>query len=259
MDKIELVTLTPDNISEYGFCGFKKPSKTEGYQKKHEWIKKQFLNGMRFKVIQSEIDGTIASIEYIPGEYSWRAVNAKGYMVIHCLMSYVKKHQKKGYGALLINDCMEDALKNKMNGVAVVTSGDSFMADKEIFHKNGFVSVDSAPPKYNLLVKKINIDADDPKFYGDWDKKSTKYSKGLTIIYSDQCPMISKWVYEIFESSKELGITTHMIKLDDYKQAQQIPSPYGTFAILQDGKLLYDRPISGGSFAYAMSKILKKK
>ena len=258
MDKIEIVDITSDNISEYGFCGFKKPSKTEGYQKKREWMNKQFRNGMRFKVLQSKSDGTIAFIEYIPGEYSWRAIDAKGYMVIHCVMSYVKKYQKKGYGTLLLNSCVEDAMKNNMDGVAVVTSGDSFMADNKLFIKNGFVSVDSAPPKFELLVKKFKNKSESPKFKGGWDSKIQKYPSGLTIIYSDQCPMVYKWVDEMVKSSEELGLTANVVELKNCKEAQQSPSAYGTFAIMYNGKLMASRPISGGSFAYAMEKIIKK-
>lgn len=221
-------------------------------------MEKQLLNGMRFKVIHSKIDGTIAFIEYIPGEYSWRAIDAKGYMVIHCIMSYVKKYQKKGYGSLLLNACFEDAIANDMNGVAVVTSGDSFMADKNIFTKNGFISVDSAPVKFELLVKKYKNEAENPKFTGDWDNKIKKYSTGLTIIYSDQCPMIYKWVNEMITSSKMLGLTPNVIELKNSMEAQISPSAYGTFAIIYNGKLIASRPISGGSFAYAMEKILKK-
>ena len=258
MDNIEIIDITSDNLSEYGFCGLKKPSKTEGYKKKREWMMKQFQNGMRFKVIQSKIDGTIAFIEYIPGEYSWRAIDAKRYMVIHCLMSYVKKYQKNGNGSLLINACLEDAISNNMDGVAVVTSGDSFMADKDIFLKNGFISVDSAPPEFELLVKRFNNKSDYPKFKGDWDNKINKYKKGLSIVYSDQCPMIIKWVNEMVEYSKDSGIITNAIELKNCKEAQNSPSAYGTFAIIYNGRLIASRPISGGSFIYKMQKLLSQ-
>lgn len=42
-EKIEIIDITANNITEYGFCGFKKPSKTEGYQKNGNGWKNSFL------------------------------------------------------------------------------------------------------------------------------------------------------------------------------------------------------------------------
>jgi hypothetical protein len=40
---------------------------------------------MRIKLILT-IDGKQAGfLEYIPGEYTWRVINAPGYLVIHCI------------------------------------------------------------------------------------------------------------------------------------------------------------------------------
>ena len=82
-------------------------------------------------------------IEYIPGEFAWRAVDAKGYMFIHCLW-VVGKSKGKGFGEILLNECIEDAKKQKMNGVAVLVSDDNWMANKKIFLKNGFEIVEES-------------------------------------------------------------------------------------------------------------------
>ena len=39
-------------------------------------------------------------IEYVPGEYAWRGVNAEGYMFIHCIWIAANKHRKQGLGSL---------------------------------------------------------------------------------------------------------------------------------------------------------------
>ena len=82
----------------------------------------------------TEENGTQGLIEYIPGEYCWRPVDAKGYMFIHCIFSGFKRVYKgKGYGSLLIDECINDAKKQGMLGVAVVTREGGFMADERIF------------------------------------------------------------------------------------------------------------------------------
>lgn len=73
---------------------------------------------MRVKILYED-ERSAGFIEYIPGEFAWRAVKAQGYMVIHCLW-VVGKSKKKGYGSRLLNDCVTDAREMGMHGVAMV-------------------------------------------------------------------------------------------------------------------------------------------
>lgn len=88
------------------------------------------------------------------GEKAWRPVAARGYLVIHCLLVN-RKHQGKGLATLLLESCLSDAKESKCEGVAVVTSSDSFMAKRDLFLNAGFVSVEISTP-YELLVKKFH-------------------------------------------------------------------------------------------------------
>jgi len=93
-------------------------------------------------------------IEYIPGEYCWRPVEAGGYLFIHCIfVGFKREYKGKGYASLLVDDCVLDAKKDNKLGVAVITRKGSFMAVKELFIKNGFEAIDTAPPDFELLVK----------------------------------------------------------------------------------------------------------
>jgi hypothetical protein len=61
-------------------------------------------------------------LEYIPGKYSHRPVDAEGYMFIHCIfVGFKNEYKGKGYASSLIDECIKDAKKAKMQGVAVVT------------------------------------------------------------------------------------------------------------------------------------------
>ena len=133
-------------------------------------------------------------IEYIPDEYSWRPVEAKGYMFIHCIfVGFKHAYKGKGYGSLLVDACLKDARKENVYGVAVVTREGPWMAGKKIFEKKVLKSLIQLHLILNYL-QKINKNAPTPKFKGNWEKKLSKHSKGLTIFRSDQCPPLAKWI-----------------------------------------------------------------
>ena len=256
---IKIINTNADNIGEYGFCGYKN-IKQEGYKRKIDWLKQRFTEGMRFKILYSAKDGSPGFIEYIPGKYTWRAVAANGYMVIHCIMIMKREYKGKGYGSLLLNECIQDAKKENMHGIAVVTRKGTWMAGKELFVKNRFQLADAAPPDFELLVKKFNTSAPSPKFKGDWGKRLSQYSSGLTIIRSDQCPYLAKSVKEIIETAQEkYGIKAKIVELKNCGEAQRAPCAYGIFSIVYNGILVADHPISNKRFMNIMDKELRRE
>lgn len=255
MNSIEIIDINPSNIAEYGISCIKNP-KHEGYQQKLNWLKNRFPEGLKMKILYSQAEGSIGFIEYIPGEYSWRAIEADGYMVIHCLWVIHKKYQRKGYASLLVKECIQDAEKEKKYGVAVVTSKGPWLAGKELFLKNGFEPIDQAPPYFELLVKKLRK-GPLPAFKKDWEKKLSKYSSGLTLIYAHQCPSNAKAAKELRQTARELEMNLNLIELTNCVEAQNAPSPYGVFNLIFNGKLLADHYISKKRFTNIMTKEVK--
>jgi len=92
----EITDLTPQNIDEGVFCYMSK-RKTVGYARKLAWEEKRLAERMHIRFCNS--GGGRGFIEYIPGEYAWRAVNAPGYMVIHCIWN-VRKNRGNGLSQL---------------------------------------------------------------------------------------------------------------------------------------------------------------
>ena len=248
--------MTPKDAGKVPLCGHKDPSK-EAYRHKFQWITKSMSEGLKAKMLKTQDEGIVGYIEYVPGERAWRAVNSDGYMFIHCI--YMEARCKgKGYGTLLIEDCLKDAGKANMNGVAVVTREGTFMVGKELFLKNGFEEVEEAAPDFSLLVKKFKKSALTPSFKGQWDKKRKKFGKGLTIITSGQCPQNVKMVKDIAEIAKDrYGIKPRIVEYKSYRQAQNAPWPYAISGVLYDGKLVADHPISGTRFRLIMEKELR--
>jgi GNAT superfamily N-acetyltransferase len=258
MDKISIIDMTPDNIGMYGVCSY-KDTRQEGFWRKIEWMKARQAEGLRVKTLYSEAGKTQGMIEYIPGEYCWRPVIAPGYMFIHCIFVGFKKDYKgKGYGTQLLNECIGDARKANMHGVAVVARDGTWMAKKEFFLKNGFAVVDTAPPDFQLLALRFDDGAPVPCFAADLDKKPASYGDGLTILRSDQCPTLAKSVREISETAEKVyGIRPRIVELNDCKAAQASPCPFGTFCIIYDGKIVAHAPISNTRFKNIMNKVMK--
>ncbi len=255
MDEVQIIDTTPDNVLEYGVCGYKNIKKP-GLIEKVGWLKTHFSEGVRIKTLYSGKDGTQGMIEYIPSEYGWRPVDAGGYMLIRCIFVGFRKACKgKGYGWLLLEACLDDAAKARMNSVAVVTRKGSFMAGKEIFRKYGFETVDAAAPDFELLAKRLRGHEPTPRFKGNCEKKLRRYGTGLTIRRVDQCPYSVKNVAEIVETAKRAyGLEPRVVDLRSCLEAQDSPCPFGTFCILHGGEVIADHPISNTRFINIMNK-----
>ena len=232
---VEIIAVDATNVAQHGFLCYKSKPKSEGYRRKLEWLEQRFSEGMRIKILY-EGKRSVGFIEYIPGEYAWRAVNAEGYMVIHCLW-VVGKGKGKRYGSRLLNECVEDARKAQKHGVVMVSSSRVWLAGKKIFLKNGFEVVGQAPPSFELLVKRFD-DAPLPTFPDDWDARSSRYGSGLTVVCSDQCPYMPDAVKGVLEVADERGLEARTVKMESSRQVQEsAPSAYGVFGVLYNGKM----------------------
>jgi hypothetical protein len=200
-------------------------------------------------------------LEYIPGKFAHRPVDAANYMFIHCIFVGFKAQFKgKGYASALLDECVNEANDQKMKGVAVVTRKGSFMAGNEIFLKKGFEVVDRAKPDFDLLALKFDEKSDAPSFKADVLNNFDKYEKGLTIARSPQCPYTEKNVNAILETAeKKFNLKAKLIDLNESTSAQNIPCAFGTFCIIYDGEVISHHPISNTRFENIMSKLVKRE
>lgn len=258
MTDIEIIDLDPENIADYGVCGYKDVKKHIELRRKIDWFKEYYPRGLRIKVVFSREGGYQGMIEYIPGKYAHRPVDTEEYMFIHCIFVGFKNEFKgKGYASSLIEECIKDAKEANMQGVAVVTRSGSFMAKKDIFLKKGFVLVDEAKPDFELLVLKFNQRTADPKFK-NMSVDMNKYAEGLTVIRSAQCPYSVKNVDAILGTAKDkLKIKANLIDIKNADEAQQTPCAFGTFCIIYNGKVISHHPISNTRFENIMKKMMK--
>lgn len=256
MNDLSIINTTPDNIQQFGMCGYKN-TKNEGYLKKLDWTCDRFKEGMRYKILLSEEKGAIGGIEYLPGENAWRPVEASGYMFIHCIYIMKKDAKGRGYGKKLVQACLDDAEASGMKGVAVVTRKGSWMAGKELFLSMDFETVDKTRPDFELLVFKFDQDIPSPAFTTGFEDRLQEFKTGLHIFTSHQCPYTTKATTEISEAAiNEFKVTPNIIHLQTAEQARQAPFPFGTFGIVLNGKVVADHPVSQTRFRNIMKKEL---
>ena len=230
----EIKTVDASNIRETGFFCYMSKRKETGYKQKCEWLEARFAEGMKIKILHENDGRDVAFIEYIPGEYAWRAVNALGYMVIHCLW-VVGKGKGKGYGNRLIKECLDDARAQKTHGVAMVTSDRVWLAGKAIFANNGFTEVDQAPPSFQLMAIRFGS-GPEACFPKNWDSRARAFGPGLTVIRTAQCPYIENGTKDILAFAKGRGLRTQVVEFRTAQEVQErSPSAYGVFGIVLDG------------------------
>lgn len=235
----KLVDVNTDNLRDYpqAICFINAKHKT--WHNKADWLAAQFKHGLKIKLLFLEgVKRPFGFIEYVPGEHCWRPVSAKGYMFIHCLWTNGRKFQRQGLGGMLIDEAVRDA--KGMLGVAAVTSSKAFMADRRVFEKSGFKLTREMGTE-QLMVKQLKK-GPKPEF-NDWEKELAK-QKGLTMVYSKQCPWVARFIEDVQPVLKQSKLKPKIIELKTAKQAQKAPSPYGSFNLIYNGKLLSDRYIS---------------
>lgn len=238
MDKtFEIYDVNAKNVDQTGFFCYMSKRKEAGFKQKREWLEARFSEGMKIKIVHETGARDTGFIEYIPGEYAWRAFQAPGYMVIHCLW-VVGRGKEKGFGSALIKACLEDAKAQGKAGVVMLTTDRVWLAKKNVFLKNGFKEVDHAQGVFQLLV--ADFGSSKPvRFPTDWDARAQKFGNGLTILRTPQCPYIENGSNDILGFARAKGISARVHLFNSAKEVQaESPSPYGVFGTVLDGKLL---------------------
>jgi hypothetical protein len=236
MGKANIIDVTPENVDKTGFFCLMSRRKCDGYQRKLKWLKARFDEGLRIKMLDPSKGGR-GFIEYIPGDYAWRPVEASDYLFIHCLW-IVGQSKGKGHAKLLLDECLADAERCGAKGVAMVTSEGNWLVGKKLLLSQGFTSVAQAPPAYELLARNLEP-APPPELPNDWKKRAASFGKGLTVIRSDQCPYLDDAVGTALEVARARGIPARVVELTNAREIRErAPSPYGVFAIVLDGKVI---------------------
>ncbi|MCP4134915.1 MAG: GNAT family N-acetyltransferase [bacterium] len=256
---MKIVTLNKENIeTEHICCAFSDKKCTDGYNQKKEWLKKQFHKGFVFK--RYDVKHKVF-IEYGPAEHAWMPLKAPGYLLINCFW-VAGQYKGGGYGKKLLQECLKDS--KDLNGIVIVSSDKKrpFLADKKFFTKQGFEICDTAPPYYELLVKKNKPDAPMPEFKKSAKKNSfaddAVYSKGLTVLYSNRCPFTEYYVNtELQEIADSYKLPLNIVKITSQKEAQKIPTANSIYNVFYNGEFLTHEILSKKKFDKIWSGLKK--
>jgi hypothetical protein len=140
-DPLSLETVGPENLSECGIGCLANPE-NPGHQCKVNWLRQTFGEGVRLLMFRDGEGKTLGLLEYVPGEFAWRPVQAAGWLFVHCLWVDRRGQNFQGLGSRLIQACMQEARRQKATGVAALVSDGPLMAGKDIFLKNDFHVID---------------------------------------------------------------------------------------------------------------------
>ena len=178
----EIRSVNVDNVSELGVYCIKN-KKAPGYQKKIDWFKKEFQNGLKIFIAIDENEKQLGFIECTPAERSWRPILATNYLFVHCIALFGKNARNRGIGSALVKKCIDYAISSQKIGVCTMSSDGPWMSNKHLFLKNGFKIADQKD-RFELMSISLTPDNAKPKF-ADWHKYQSKY-QGWHLIYSDQ-------------------------------------------------------------------------
>ncbi|MDH3456722.1 MAG: GNAT family N-acetyltransferase [Gemmatimonadota bacterium] len=240
----------PDNLATCGIGCLTNP-KHIGHPAKLAWLERRFAEGLRYLLCRDLKGKPLAFLEYVPGEYAWRPVDATGWLFVHCLWVYPSGQKVGGLGTRLIRACLDEARDAGAIGVAAMVSDGTWMASKHVFLKNDFEEID-ATDRFELVIHRLK-QGPAPRFR-DISKNLSQY-KGLHVVYTAQCPMLPKSVSDLKEMAAEHGLDLQVSVLDSPQKAQQrAPSYYGVYSLVWNGKLLSDHYVSKGRFRGILRK-----
>ena len=252
MEKLLLDKVSPENLDQCGI-GCIADRKHVGHGPKVGWLRERFEEGLRILLFRNEKGKPLAFLEYVPGEYAWRPVKARGWLFVHCLWVYPPGQKVGGLGSRLIQACLDEAQALGSLGVAAMVSDGPWMAGKEVFLKNDFQVVDSTD-RFELVAHRLREGGEPPRFR-DISGNAARYP-GLRLVYATQCPMLPRSVEDLRDEAEKHGLELKVTVLTTAKEAQNAPSYYGVFNLLWDGQLLSDHYVSRARFRNILKKIV---
>lgn len=233
---MKTLIVSAHSVRDLGFfCKMSQP-RNPGYKRKLAWLEKRFAEGLTIRLLDLSQGGR-GFIEYIPGEHAWRAVDAAGYMFIHCLW-VVGSSKGKGHAGRLLAECVADARRRRMKGVAMLTRRGNWLLSPGFLSHHGFGTATRAEPDFELMALRFG-EVPLPSMPENWEARAKRFGAGLTIVRSDQCPYLDDGVNHALKAARARGLKTRVVELESAADVRRrAPSPYGVFSLVLDGRLL---------------------
>ena len=248
---MEYIKVTGENIdSEHICCAISNNNDIQVSSKK-DWLKERFADGLVF--LKSEQRGK-CFIEYIPAENAWNPIVAEDYMYIDCLW-VAGSFKGHGYGADLLNACIEDSKSKGKKGLCILSSKKKrpFLADPKFLQYKGFAVCDEADNSIQLWYLPFTENASLPKFK-ECAKRPHIEEQGYVLYYTSQCPFNAKYVPIVEETAKENNVRFQAVHLRSREEARNAPTPITTYALFYNGEYLTNEQMNDKRFLKLLSK-----
>ena len=248
---MEYIKVTGENIeSEHICCAISNNNDIQVSSKK-DWLKERFDDGLVF--LKSEQRGK-CFIEYIPAENAWNPIVAEDYMYIDCLW-VAGSFKGHGYGADLLNACIEDSKSKGKKGLCILSSKKKrpFLADPKFLQYKGFAVCDEADNGIQLWYLPFTENVSLPKFK-ECAKRPHIEEQGYVLYYTSQCPFNAKYVPIVEETAKENNVRFQAVHLRSREEARNAPTPITTYALFYNGEYLTNEQMNDKRFLKLLSK-----
>jgi len=236
MEKI--IQLHKDNIGkEHICCAISDKKCKESYELKKQWLTKEFDNGYKFHRIDARAK---VFIEYCDAEKAWVPIDAPNYLFIGC-MWVAGKYKGNGYAKALLQKAVDEAKEHGKDGLVTVvgTKKLHFMNDTKWLLRQGFEEVAKLPYGFSLLAKKLNGQAENPKFKQSVLTGECENKDGLTVYFTNRCPFSEYHVTSsLIEVVKKRDLNLEVLKLETLEDAQNAPTPATIFSLFYNGKFI---------------------
>lgn len=242
---MELIRITHDNLAqEHICCAISNPNDIQVVSKK-AWLDARLDEGLVF--LKGNVRGK-CFIEYLPAEYAWTPIDADEYMFIDCLW-VSGQYKGHGYSNLLLNACIEDSRSKGKKGLAALSSKKKlgFLSDPKYLRYKGFEVADTADPYFELFYLPFDENADRPRFRHSVQSPSLA-DKGFTLYYTSQCPFTARYVPLLEKIAASRNAALRTVHIQTREEAQAAPTPFTTFSLFFDGRLITHEILSEKKF-----------
>lgn len=248
---MDYIRVTNENIDNEHICCAISNNNDIQVSSKKVWLSDRFDDDLVF--LKSAERGK-CFIEYIPTENAWNPIIADGYMYIDCLW-VAGSFKGHGYGADLLNACIEDSKNKGKKGICILSSKKKkpFLSDPKFLKYKGFEVCDEADNGIQLWYLPLSEDAPLPKFK-ECAKHPHTEEMGYVLYYTSQCPFNAKYVPIVEEAAKERGVPFKAIHLQSKEEAQNAPTPITTYALFFDGDYITNEQMNDKRFLKLLEK-----
>lgn len=228
----EFINLTTENIeTEHLCCIIRSKKPHPGVEAKRQWLSQRLREGHVFRKLN---DKATVFIEYAPLETAWVPIVGDNYFYVYCLW-VLGSFKGKGYGASLMEYCIEDAREKGKSGICMLGAKKqkAWLSDQTFAKKFGFEVVDTTDNGYELLA--LSFDKTLPEFAQNVKKQAID-NKELTIYYDLQCPYIYQNIDMVKQYCETNDVPVSLIQVDTLQKAKELPCAFNNWAVFYKGE-----------------------